>query len=113
MIWSRLPAAWSRSSSVSCPHFSLTLPLNCFQLPSIWSQFIAVPPERETEISWNTTKQMQCQTFVTEGHEARPSRLSPTNHAIGSAGSDRVLAAHNADALAGESPVVGIDCLPT
>ena len=28
-------------------------------------------------------------------------------------GSDRVLAAHNAVGLAGESPVVGIDCLPT
>src|ERR1041384_2950580 len=33
----------SRSSSVSLPHCSLALPLNCFQLPSIRSQFILVP----------------------------------------------------------------------
>src|SRR6185312_13450403 len=39
--WSRLPLIWVRSSSVSWPHFSLTLPLNCFQFPSMRSQFIA------------------------------------------------------------------------
>src|SRR5579862_6586513 len=32
----------SSSSSVSFPHFSLTLPLNCFQSPLIESQFIAL-----------------------------------------------------------------------
>src|SRR5215212_1501511 len=31
----------ARSSSVSLPHFSFTLPANCFQLPSTRSQFMA------------------------------------------------------------------------
>src|SRR5260221_13899983 len=39
--WSCCPLITCRSSSVSLPHFSLTLPANCFQLPSTRSQFIA------------------------------------------------------------------------
>src|SRR5579871_4125101 len=33
-----------KSSSVSLPHFSLTLPWNCIQLPLIWSQFMMYLP---------------------------------------------------------------------
>ena len=36
----RLPLMTSTSSSVSLPHCDLTLPLNCFQFPSISSQFM-------------------------------------------------------------------------
>src|SRR5215510_2933294 len=38
-----LPLITGRSSSVSLPHFSLTLPVSCFQLPSILSQFMTEP----------------------------------------------------------------------
>src|SRR4029079_453905 len=38
--WSRLPAITSSWSSVSLPHCSFALPLNCFQLPSMRSQFM-------------------------------------------------------------------------
>src|SRR5689334_8905767 len=40
----RLPWTICRSSSVSLPHCSWTLPVNCFQLPSMRSQFIPSPP---------------------------------------------------------------------
>ena len=32
-----------RSSAVSRSHFAFTFPLTCLQLPSTWSQFMAVP----------------------------------------------------------------------
>src|SRR5580700_7193727 len=38
--WSRFPAITSRSSSVNFPHFSRTLPFDCFHFPCSWSQFI-------------------------------------------------------------------------
>src|SRR5438067_2055573 len=38
--WSCLPAITVRSSSVSLPHCSLAFPVNCFQLPSMRSQFM-------------------------------------------------------------------------
>src|SRR5438552_9029021 len=47
--WSFFPAIWSQSLSVSLPHFSRALPLNCFQLPSILSQFICGSPRRATK----------------------------------------------------------------
>lgn len=42
--WSRFPSITSRSSSVSLPHFSLTLPLNCFQFPSTRFQSMDLLP---------------------------------------------------------------------
>ena len=39
--WSRRPLICVRSSSVSLPHFSLTWPLTCFQLPSTRFQSMA------------------------------------------------------------------------
>src|SRR5262245_6974124 len=44
----------SRSSSVSRPHFSLTLPLTCFQLPSKRFQSIAKLLFRDCERGWKT-----------------------------------------------------------
>src|SRR5262245_58136046 len=41
--WSRLPAMRSRSSSVILPNCSFTLPLACFQLPAMRSQFMRAP----------------------------------------------------------------------
>jgi hypothetical protein len=35
---------WAKSSSVSLPHYSLTLPANCFQLPSMNSQIHDLTP---------------------------------------------------------------------
>src|ERR1051325_8776016 len=42
--WSCWPLITCRSSSVSLPHFSLTLPANCLQLPSTLSQFMCTLP---------------------------------------------------------------------
>src|SRR5436190_19153305 len=49
--WSFLPAIAVRSSSVSLPHFSRILPVNCFQLPSMRSQFMAGTPLGEVQRS--------------------------------------------------------------
>src|SRR6516165_2725349 len=42
--WSCWPLITCRSSSVSLPHFSLTVPANCLQLPSTLSQFMCTLP---------------------------------------------------------------------
>src|SRR4051794_12760321 len=48
--WSFLPAIAVRSSSVSLPHFSRILPVNCFQLPSMRSQFMTRAPWVEVPV---------------------------------------------------------------
>src|SRR5580765_4008229 len=65
--WSRLPPTTSSWSSVSLPHCCLTVPLNCFQLPSTRSQFIRV--------SFRSGLEHRCRP------ERRPGRL----HALGPA----------------------------
>src|ERR1044072_5323701 len=49
--WSCWPLITCRSSSVSLPHFSLTLPENCFQLPSTLSQFMCMFPSELVNVS--------------------------------------------------------------
>src|SRR5690242_18543762 len=44
---SRLPSICVMSSSVSLPHCCLTCPLNCFQFPLTWSQFMRFAPQKD------------------------------------------------------------------